>query len=44
MFVWGDDFDAILAVIEEDEEIDHQFTSAINDVSLNDVFWCRDIN
>ena len=28
--MWGDDFDAILAILEEDEAIDHHFTSVIN--------------
>jgi len=31
MFVSGDDFDAIL---EEDEAIDHHFTSVIKEVSI----------
>ena len=34
MFVWGDDFDAILAILEEDEAIDHHFTSVIKEVSI----------
>lgn len=34
MFVWGDDLDAVLAILEEDEQIDHQFTSFINEVSI----------
>ena len=33
---WGDDFDAILAILEEDEAIDH-FTSVIKEVSI--YFW-----
>ena len=36
MFVWGDDFDAILAILEEGEAIDHHFTSVIKEVpSIN---------
>ena len=38
MFVWGDDFDAILAILEEDEAIDH-FTSVIKEVSIYFCFW-----
>ena len=34
MFVSGDDLDAILAILEEDEQIDHQFSSVINEVSI----------
>ena len=33
MFVWGDDFDAILAILEEDEAINQHFTSVIKKVS-----------
>ena len=45
IFVWGDDFDAILAIFEEDEAIDHHFTSVIKEVSIyfcfqeNKRFW-----
>ena len=39
MFVWGDDFDAILAILEEDEAIDHHFTSVIKGVSIYFCFW-----
>ena len=35
MFVCGDDFDAILAILEEDEAIDHHFTSVIKEVSIH---------
>lgn len=38
MFVWGDDLDAVLAILEEDEQIDHQFTSFINEVSILSIF------
>ena len=34
MFVGGDDFDAILAILEEDEAIYHHFTSVIKEVSI----------
>ena len=39
MFVWGDDFDAILAILEEDEAIDHHFTSVIKEVIIYFCFW-----
>ena len=38
MFVCGDDFDIILAILEEDEAIDHQFTSVIKEVSIHFCF------
>ena len=38
MFVCGDDFDAILAILEEDETIDHHFTSVIKEVSIHFCF------
>ena len=34
IFVWGDDFDAILAILEEHEASDHHFTSVIKEVSI----------
>ena len=34
MFVWGDDFDAILLILEKDEALDHHFTSVIKEVSI----------
>ena len=34
MLVWGGDFDAILAILEEDEAIDHYFTSVIKEASI----------
>lgn len=33
-FVWGDDFETILDILEEDEEIEAQFTSTVSEVSL----------
>ena len=39
MFLWGDDFDVILAILEEDEAIDHHFTSVIKEVSIYFCFW-----
>ena len=39
VFVWGDDFDATLAILEEDEAIDHHFTSVIKEVSIYFCFW-----
>ena len=35
IFVWGEDFEAILAILEEDETVDLHFTSATNEVSMN---------
>lgn len=32
--VWGDDFETILDILEEDEEIEEQFTSTVSEVSL----------
>lgn len=37
MFVWGDDFDAILAILEEDETIDHHFTSVIKETQTQEI-------
>lgn len=37
MFVWGDDFDAILAILEEDEAIDHHFTSVIKETQTQEI-------
>lgn len=34
LFITGDDFDAILEILEQDEEIENQFTEAVNDVSI----------
>ena len=34
IFVWGEDFKAILAILEEDETVDLHFTSATNEVSI----------
>ena len=31
IFVWGEDFEAILAILEEDETVDLHFTSATNE-------------
>ena len=39
MFVWGDNFDAILAILEEDEAIDHHFTPVSKEVSIYFCFW-----
>ena len=35
IFVWGEDFEAILAILEEDETVDLHFTSTTNEVSIN---------
>ena len=34
LFITGDDFDAIMEILEQDEEIESQFTEAVNDVSM----------
>ena len=34
LFVWGDDFETILDILEEDDEIEEQFTSTVSEVSL----------
>ena len=34
LFVWGDDFETILDILEEDDEIEEQFTSTVTEVSL----------
>jgi hypothetical protein len=33
LFVFGDDFDAILDILEEDEALEEQFTAVASDVS-----------
>ena len=35
ILVWGEDFEAILAILEEDKTVDLHFTSATNEVSIN---------
>ena len=39
MFVSGDDFDGILAILEADEAIDHHFASVMKEVSIYFCFW-----
>ena len=34
LFFFGDDFDAILGILEEEEEIDEQFREAADEVSF----------
>lgn len=34
LFIFGDDFDAILDILEEEEELDEYFTEAADDVSI----------
>ena len=34
IFLWGEDFEAILVILEEDETVDLHFTSATNEVSI----------
>ena len=43
LFVWGDDFETILDILEDDEEIEEQFTSTVSEVRLicaNLGSWC----
>ena len=37
LFIFGDDFDAILDMLEEEEEMDGYFTEAADDVSITTV-------
>ena len=34
IFVWGENFETVLDILEEDEEIDKQFTSTVSEVRL----------
>jgi len=34
IFIWEDDFDTILVILEKDEAIDYQFISVIKEVSI----------
>ena len=34
LFVWGDDFETILDILEADDELEQQFTSTVSEVSL----------
>lgn len=34
LFIFGDDFDAILDILEEEEELDEYFTEAADDASI----------
>lgn len=40
MFFFGDDFDAILGILEEEEELDEQFREAADEVSI--IFFLSD--
>ena len=33
LFVWGEDFEAILDILEDDEEVEEQFSVAVRNVS-----------
>lgn len=37
LFIFGDDFDAILDILEEEEELDEYFTEAADDVEFDDL-------
>ena len=34
LYVFGEDFDAIMDILEEDEDLDGQFESLVSDVSM----------
>jgi len=34
LFLFGDDFDAILDILENEEELEEDFTEAVNGVSI----------
>ena len=34
IFLWGDNFETILDILEDDEEIEEQFTSTVSEVRL----------
>ena len=34
IFVWGDNLETILDILEDDEEIEEQFTSTVSEVRL----------
>ena len=38
LFFFGDDFDAVLDILEIDEELEEQFTEAIDEVSMQKLF------
>ena len=38
LFFFGDDFDAVLGILEIDEELEKQFTEAIDEVSMQKLF------
>jgi len=41
IFAWGEDFEAILAILEEDETVDLHFTSATNETQKEEII-CKD--
>lgn len=34
LFVWGDDFETILDILKQDDEIEEHFTSTVSEVRL----------
>lgn len=38
LFFFGDDFDVILGILEEDEEFDEQFREVVDEVSIGFFF------
>ena len=39
LFVFGDDFEAILGILEEDEAVEEEFTAVASDVSKKTVVF-----
>ena len=37
LYVWGDDLEAVLDILEEDEAVDKHFTTSADNVSLKSV-------
>ena len=46
LYLFGDDLEAILAILEDDEALEDQFSNAASDVSVKSDFWfgCSDLN
>ena len=46
LYLFGDDLEAILAILEDDEALEDQFSNAASDVSVKSdfCFGCSDLN
>lgn len=44
LFFFGDDFDVILGILEEEEEIDEQFREVVDEVSFRFFFSCLEFS